>query len=352
MTHSPWPDRSGGGGARGARGPWGEVAAGGTAYVPGARRPARRRCVRRRDGPRERRRRTRQSVLAHPPRRPGPHHRRHPGVRVRLPEMLGESGRIAYVTDAEGEDAVEISYLPRATGGRAARRLASGQLGRVLELVSDPAGERLAVASHDGRLLVLDVTEPDTEAALALDARRRVPGGRGRRGRCGDGRRGRRHPGRPGSAADRRRRRHGRPRRRRRRRRRGLRGTGHPGRPRDRRRPGRRADPIRQRPRARPRLLPQGLHRRPAAPAVGGPEPSVRPERSASRSALPPTPDRRPGCDVHPCFTIRQRYACRQPSGAITSPPPQGPRAPEPLRPRSCPAKESASSTRPAVPLP
>ncbi|MFG3251824.1 S41 family peptidase [Streptomyces sp. NPDC048187] len=93
-----------------------------------------------------------------------------PGVRVRLPEMLGGSGRIAYVTDAEGEDAVEISYLPRATGGRAARRLASGQLGRVLELVSDPAGERLAVASHDGRLLILDVTEPDTEAALALDA--------------------------------------------------------------------------------------------------------------------------------------------------------------------------------------
>ncbi|MGW5562482.1 S41 family peptidase [Streptomyces tendae] len=93
-----------------------------------------------------------------------------PGVRVRLPEMLGESGRIAYVTDAEGEDAVEISYLPRATGGRATRRLASGRLGRVLELVSDPAGDRLAVASHDGRLLILDVAEPDTEMALALDA--------------------------------------------------------------------------------------------------------------------------------------------------------------------------------------
>ncbi|WP_435881861.1 S41 family peptidase [Streptomyces tendae] len=93
-----------------------------------------------------------------------------PGVRVRLPEMLGESGRIAYVTDAEGEDAVEISYLPRATGGRATRRLASGRLGRVLELVSDPAGERLAVASHDGRLLILDVAEPDTEVALALDS--------------------------------------------------------------------------------------------------------------------------------------------------------------------------------------
>ncbi|MFI8488617.1 S41 family peptidase [Streptomyces rubrogriseus] len=93
-----------------------------------------------------------------------------PGVRARLPEMLGESGRIAYVTDAEGEDAVEISYLPRATGGRATRRLATGRLGRVLELVSDPAGDRLAVASHDGRLLILDVAEPDTEMALALDA--------------------------------------------------------------------------------------------------------------------------------------------------------------------------------------
>ncbi|MFI8948305.1 S41 family peptidase [Streptomyces sp. NPDC053750] len=93
-----------------------------------------------------------------------------PGVRVRLPEMLGASGRVAYVTDAEGEDAVEISHLPRATGGRAPRRLASGGLGRVLELVSDPAGERLAVASHDGRLLLLDVAEEDAEVARALDA--------------------------------------------------------------------------------------------------------------------------------------------------------------------------------------
>ncbi|MEU1053384.1 S41 family peptidase [Streptomyces sp. NPDC005876] len=88
-----------------------------------------------------------------------------PGVRVRLPEMLGGSGRIAYVTDAEGEDAVEIVHLPRATGGRAPRRLAAGRLGRVLETVSDPLGERLAVASHDGRLLLLDVTEQETDPA-------------------------------------------------------------------------------------------------------------------------------------------------------------------------------------------
>ncbi|MGW1615942.1 S41 family peptidase [Streptomyces sp. NPDC002285] len=82
-----------------------------------------------------------------------------PGVRVRLPEMLGSVGQVAYVTDAEGEDAIEIAYLPRATGDREPRRLASGELGRVLEMVADPQGERLAIAAHDGRLLLLDVTE-------------------------------------------------------------------------------------------------------------------------------------------------------------------------------------------------
>ncbi|MEU3333763.1 S41 family peptidase [Streptomyces sp. NPDC006668] len=82
-----------------------------------------------------------------------------PGIRVRLPEMLGSTGQVAYVTDAEGEDAIEIACLPRATGDREPRRLASGQLGRALELVSDPQGERLAIASHDGRLLLLDASE-------------------------------------------------------------------------------------------------------------------------------------------------------------------------------------------------
>ncbi|MGW7432012.1 S41 family peptidase [Streptomyces sp. NPDC054861] len=82
-----------------------------------------------------------------------------PGVRVRLPEMLGSGGQVAYVTDADGEDAIEIASLPRASGERPPRRLASGVLGRVEELVSDPDGERLAIASHDGRLLLIDTTE-------------------------------------------------------------------------------------------------------------------------------------------------------------------------------------------------
>ncbi|MFF4574709.1 S41 family peptidase [Streptomyces sp. NPDC001410] len=86
-----------------------------------------------------------------------------PGVRVRLPEMLGSTGQVAYVTDAEGEDAIEIAHLPRASGDRAPRRLASGELGRVLEMASDPLGERLAIASHDGRLLLIDVAEEAAE---------------------------------------------------------------------------------------------------------------------------------------------------------------------------------------------
>ncbi|MEU6556080.1 S41 family peptidase [Streptomyces sp. NPDC046915] len=91
-----------------------------------------------------------------------------PGVRARLPEMLGSTGQVAHVTDAEGEDAIEIAQLPRATGDREPRRLASGRVGRVLEMVSDPDGERLALAAHDGRLLLLDVTEV-TDATEVTD---------------------------------------------------------------------------------------------------------------------------------------------------------------------------------------
>ncbi|WP_256106069.1 S41 family peptidase [Streptomyces sp. ODS05-4] len=91
-----------------------------------------------------------------------------PGVRVRLPEMLGDGGRIAYVTDAEGADAIEIAYLPRASGDRPVRRLAAGELGRVHELAADPDGARLAVACNDGRLLLVDVS-PEDAASLPLD---------------------------------------------------------------------------------------------------------------------------------------------------------------------------------------
>lgn len=88
-----------------------------------------------------------------------------PGVRVRLPEMLGDTGKIAYVTDATGQDAVEVADLPRASRPGPARSLAAGRLGRVRELVASPDGATLAVAAHDGRLLLLDATGLTAEPA-------------------------------------------------------------------------------------------------------------------------------------------------------------------------------------------
>jgi tricorn protease len=45
-----------------------------------------------------------------------------PGARVRLPEMLGDTGLVAFVTDAEGEDGIELAHLP----GRASRTAIRG----------------------------------------------------------------------------------------------------------------------------------------------------------------------------------------------------------------------------------
>lgn len=83
------------------------------------------------------------------------------GVRVRQPVMLGDSGQIAYVTDADGEDGIEIADLPRATRPSTPRRVGTGRLGRVREMSAAPDGESVAVASHDGRLLLVDVRVPE-----------------------------------------------------------------------------------------------------------------------------------------------------------------------------------------------
>ncbi|WP_228084144.1 S41 family peptidase [Streptomyces profundus] len=88
-----------------------------------------------------------------------------PGVRVRLPQMLGDTGRIAYVTDADGEDALEIAHLPRVSGGREPLRLATGPLGRVRELLATPDGTTLAAATHDGRLLTIRIPDDATDAS-------------------------------------------------------------------------------------------------------------------------------------------------------------------------------------------
>lgn len=61
-----------------------------------------------------------------------------------------------WVTDAEGDDALEFAPATGVAPGATPRRLAAGQLGRVLGLAVAPDGSRAAVASHDGRVLLVE----------------------------------------------------------------------------------------------------------------------------------------------------------------------------------------------------
>jgi tricorn protease len=80
-----------------------------------------------------------------------------PGVRARLARPLG-TDRAVWVDDAEGEDAVCIAPLDeRADGAEPLRRFGAGEVGRVLELAPAPDASAVALATHDARLLVLDV---------------------------------------------------------------------------------------------------------------------------------------------------------------------------------------------------
>ncbi|QYN36600.1 PDZ domain-containing protein [Pseudonocardia sp. DSM 110487] len=80
-----------------------------------------------------------------------------PGVRARLARPLG-TDRAVWVDDADGEDAICVAPLDeRAEGVEPPRRFGAGEVGRVLELAPAPDASAVALATHDGRLLVLDV---------------------------------------------------------------------------------------------------------------------------------------------------------------------------------------------------
>jgi tricorn protease len=76
-----------------------------------------------------------------------------PGVRGRLPEVIPGTSTVVCVSDAGGEDGLDLI----AADGSVTTRLAHGELGRVLELVVSPDGKVAAVAAHDGRLLLVDL---------------------------------------------------------------------------------------------------------------------------------------------------------------------------------------------------
>ncbi|WP_425833888.1 S41 family peptidase [Streptomyces fractus] len=81
-----------------------------------------------------------------------------PGVRARLPHTFRVDGEehVVWVTDAEGDDALEFAPATGAAPGATPRRLGAGRLGRVLALTVAPDGGRVAVASHDGRVLLVE----------------------------------------------------------------------------------------------------------------------------------------------------------------------------------------------------
>jgi tricorn protease len=79
-----------------------------------------------------------------------------PSVRVREPRLLGAQRLTVLVSDAEGEDCLEVHGLDATA---APRRLASGQLGRVLALEPSPSGEQVATISHDGAVSVVSVDD-------------------------------------------------------------------------------------------------------------------------------------------------------------------------------------------------
>ena len=89
-----------------------------------------------------------------------------PQARARLPRVLGETGSVAWVTDATGSDALEIASV---TGGTLTVHVAEGAIGTALSMAAAPNGTAVAVAAHDGRLLLVDIASGGVTELAASD---------------------------------------------------------------------------------------------------------------------------------------------------------------------------------------
>ncbi len=78
-------------------------------------------------------------------------------VRGRTPVVLGagRSAAAAWVSDAEGDDAIEVAPLDAGAGPP--RRLATGRVARVMELAASPDGAWLAASDHRGAVRLVEV---------------------------------------------------------------------------------------------------------------------------------------------------------------------------------------------------
>lgn len=91
-----------------------------------------------------------------------------PAARARLPRVLGTTGKVAWVTDAGGGDAIQVAQIEPGSADTV-RTLTSVDLGNVTQLVASPDGGKLAAASHDGRLLLIDVESGGVTELAAND---------------------------------------------------------------------------------------------------------------------------------------------------------------------------------------
>jgi tricorn protease len=90
-----------------------------------------------------------------------------PAARARLPRVLGQTGQVAWVTDAAGPDALEIGSV---TGEADSRILAAGSLGYVTGLSASPDGATVAASARDGALRIVDVASGQvTDLAASRD---------------------------------------------------------------------------------------------------------------------------------------------------------------------------------------
>lgn len=86
-------------------------------------------------------------------------------VRRRLPVVVDDA-RVAWVTDVDGDDALELLDLD-APDAAPRTLVAAGRIGRVLEMAASPDGRRIALSTHDGRLLTCGVAAGEVARTVA-----------------------------------------------------------------------------------------------------------------------------------------------------------------------------------------
>jgi tricorn protease len=92
-----------------------------------------------------------------------------PTARARLPRVLGDTGQVAWVTDAGGATALEVAPAAGLDPGAEPRRIPLEGAGMVCETAAAPDGSTVAVATRDGRLLLVNVASGDVHELAASD---------------------------------------------------------------------------------------------------------------------------------------------------------------------------------------